>query len=317
MPTHLPFNDVVIEPEGNVDGCKQIGQEITWEHEYKPGTLFIRRYIRPKYARPNGQGVIIADLPARPIDKGNFGLGIMATITTDKYLYHMPLNRQRQKFFNEFAVEFAESTLCDIITRAVFWLEPLYEQQKADLLQATYLQADETTIPVLIKKKKGKTHQGYYWVYYDPVRKIAIYEYQKGRSRAGPNAFLKSYTGILQVDGYAGYNDCVSREEVVRAACMTHVRRKVEQAKEYDVKTAEYALTTIGKWFVVERKAKEQEADVTRRLEMRTNLKKEFAAFKDWMLQQVTDRIPSDLIRKACEYGLGQWSGFDSYLSDG
>lgn len=57
--------------------------------------------------------------PARPIDKGNFGTGIMATITTDKYLYHIPLNRQRQKFLNEFDVAFAESTLCDIITKNV------------------------------------------------------------------------------------------------------------------------------------------------------------------------------------------------------
>ena len=319
MPNHLPFDDIIIEPEEPVDDCEYIGDEVTWEHEYKPGTLFIRRYIRRKYARRNESGVVIGDLPARPVDKGNFGPGIMATITNDKYLYHMPLNRQRQKFQNEFNVEFAESTLCDLIARTVFWLEPVYECQKSDLLKTNYLQADETPIPVLIKNKKGKTHNGYYWVYYDPVRKIVIFEYQKGRSRAGPNNFLKNYSGILQVDGYTGYDELVLRKDITRAACMAHVRRKFENAMGYDCKAATFALETIGNWFAVERDAKADNLDFDQRLRLRKSreLPEEFENFKTWMLQQVSNRIPSDLIRKACEYALGQWNGFNAYLGNG
>jgi transposase len=317
MPTHLPFDDIVIEPEEDCSGCDKIGEDVTWEYEYKPGTLFIRRYIRPKYSRLNNSGIAIGTLPNRPVEKGNFGPGIMAAVTADKYLYHLPLNRQKDKFQNEFGVTFAESVLCDIISRTVFWMEPVYEIQKKDLLKSSYLQADETTIPVLIKNKKGKTHKGYYWVYYDPVRKIVIYEYQHGRSRAGPNNFLKDFSGTLQVDGYAGYNELVAQEHVIRAACMAHVRRKFENALEYDKGASEYALQIIGKWFTLEREAKAQNATATVRLEMRMKLAAEFKSFKDWMMQQALQRIPSDLIRKACEYGLGQWEGFTPYLTDG
>ncbi|MBD3314422.1 MAG: transposase [Chitinivibrionales bacterium] len=126
------------------------------------------------------KGLIMADLPERPIEKGNFGTGIMACVTNDKYLYQMPLNRQAQKFRNEFTVEFAESTLCDIITRTVLRLEPVCEVRKTDLLRAKYPQTDETTIPVPIKKKRGKTHQGCYWVYYDPIQRIVIFECRHG-----------------------------------------------------------------------------------------------------------------------------------------
>ncbi|MEI4927486.1 transposase, partial [Klebsiella pneumoniae] len=78
---------------------------------------------------------------------------------------------QREKFRNEYQIEFAESTFCDIIANTVFWLRPVYDLQKNRLIQSTYIQADETPIPVLTKGKNGKTHKGFYWVYYDPVFK--------------------------------------------------------------------------------------------------------------------------------------------------
>jgi hypothetical protein len=36
-------------------------------------------------------------------------------------------------------------------------------------------------IPVLTKDKPGSTHRGYHWIYYDPIRKIVIFDYQKTR----------------------------------------------------------------------------------------------------------------------------------------
>ena len=74
MPTHLPFIDVVIEPENDTTGLVKIGEEITWHYEMKPGSLFVRRIIRPKFALPNDNGVVIGQLPALPIEKGNAGL---------------------------------------------------------------------------------------------------------------------------------------------------------------------------------------------------------------------------------------------------
>lgn len=256
MPTHRPFEDIVIEPQEDVSSCDKLGDEISWEYEYNPGTLFVRRYIRPKFVNRVDETIIIGTLPNRPVDKGNFGPGIMSTIVTDKYLYHMPLHRQREKFRNEFKVEFAESTFCDLVANTVFWLEPLYKLQKQKLMQSSYLQADETPMPVLTKQNNGKTHNGFYWVYYDPVFKNVIFEYRSGRGREGPNIFLKDFKGILQVDGYTGYDELTSKCDVVRASCMAHVRRKFEAALDYNKSISEYALNTIQKWFEIEQEAK-------------------------------------------------------------
>jgi len=84
LPSDLPREEVLLQPDRDVSGLTMIGQEITEELERIPGKLFVRQYIRPKYALPNGEGVVIADLPARPIDKGIPGPGLLAQIVIDK-----------------------------------------------------------------------------------------------------------------------------------------------------------------------------------------------------------------------------------------
>ena len=98
LPAHLPRKDVVIEPEQDVSELKKIGEEITEELEYEPGKLYVKRYIRPKYALPNDDGVIIANLPRRPIEKGIAGAGLLSYVLVAKYVDHIPLYRQRQQF---------------------------------------------------------------------------------------------------------------------------------------------------------------------------------------------------------------------------
>jgi hypothetical protein len=242
----------------------------------------------------------------------------MSAVTTDKYVYHMPLHRQIQKFSSQFGVDFAESTFCDLITRTVFWLEPIYAKMKEKLLQASYIQADETPMPVLVKQNKGKTHNGYYWVYFDPLGKVALFEYKSGRSREGPNTFLKEYAGVLQVDGYAGYNDLAAKDTITRAACMAHVRRKFDEALSYNKVTSEYALSTIGRWFDIEKEAVKANLTHVQRYDMRQDIMvEEFAAFRTWMLSEVGNHIPKSPTRKAMEYALGQWPGFAIFLADG
>jgi transposase len=66
-------------------------------------------------------------LPPRAVEKGNFGPALSARIITDKFLYHMPLNRQNQKYLQEYGVDFPESTLCDIVKNSCFWFKPIYD----------------------------------------------------------------------------------------------------------------------------------------------------------------------------------------------
>ena len=157
MPTHLPIKDVVVEPAGDLAGMVRIGEEVSWHYEMEqPGALHIVRTTRPKYVRPKEDGVIIGKLPEMPVEKGNAGPGLIAQIIIDSCVYHMPLDRQRKKFKNEYNTDFSESWLVDNFKNGTFWLEAIYNQNVLNIVKSPYLQADETPIPVLTKDKKGK-----------------------------------------------------------------------------------------------------------------------------------------------------------------
>jgi transposase len=318
MPDHLPIEKKTIEPEGDLSGMIRIGEEVSWYYEMSaPSSLHIVEITRPKYALPDNTGVTVGTLPTLPVEKGNAGPGFITQILIDKFVYHLPLNRQIAKYKSEYNVDFSESWFCDNTKNGIFWLEAAYIEYVQKILLTDYLQADETPIQVLTKDKKGKTHRGYFWVYRDPVNKIVIFDYRKSRSRAGPSDFLKDFKGTLQIDGYDGYNEIITINDLIRAACMDHVRRRFEKALAYDRERANYALDTMRVWYALEREARENGVSPEDKLAMR---KEEIApsmeAFKTWMLEQVSQVLPKSPIGVALSYALNQWSFFDPFLND-
>lgn len=124
-----------------------------------------------------------------------------------------------------------------------------------------YLQVDETTIKVLDRQKKGKTHLGYYWVYYAVLQKILMFDYQKGRVEKAPKTMLENFKGYLQTDGYAVYDKYGKKEGVTHIACMAHAKRYFEKALINDKEKAEYVLLKIQKFYQIENFAKENKLD--------------------------------------------------------
>lgn len=160
LPAHLPRIEIIIEPDEDTTGMRKIGEEITEELDLKPARLFVRRYIRPRYVSQE-ETFHIAELPARPIEKGIPGPGLLAQIIADKFVYHLPFYRQAQRY-EQLGMKISSSTLNGWLPAACQLLEPLYLALQFEVLQATYLQADETPIPVLDSQKKGTTHRGYH-----------------------------------------------------------------------------------------------------------------------------------------------------------
>ena len=239
LPEHLPVREVIIEPEEDTTGLKKIGEEITETLEYTPASLVKRRTIRPKYAKANGNGILIADLPSRPIDKSIVEASLLAHLLVSKYIDHLPFYRQIQIFKRDFRWEPAQSTLGDWMAGCCQLLEPLYNTLKQKILDADYIQADESPIKVLDSNKKGSTHQGYQWVYHSPIQKLALFNYRKGRGQNGPKELLAGYNGYLQCDGYAVYDKIGADPKITLAGCLVHTRRKFCDALDSDRKRAD------------------------------------------------------------------------------
>lgn len=317
LPAHLPREEVVIEPQVNVEGAKKIGEEITEVLEYTPGKLYVKKYIRPKYVLPEEQGIVIGELPSLPIPKGNAGASVLSHIIISKFVDHLPFYRQVQ-IFKRLDVQIAESTLHDWFKSSCALLEPLYQKLTERLVRGSYLMVDETPIPVLDKDKPGTTHQGYHWVYYSPLEKLVCFDYQRGRGREGPMTFLKGYQGTLQTDGYSAYDIFEKQEGITMLSCMAHARRYFEQALNNDQHRAGYALAKIQKLYQVERAAREGGFS----FEARKKIREEeslpiLEELETWMKKNIIEVLPKSAIGVAIGYCLGRWERLKRYLDDG
>ena len=317
LPEHLDVEEVEIYPEGDLSQLQCIGKEVTEELECIPAKLFIRRYIRYKYAPKNKEGVLIGELPERIIDKGIPGPGLLASILVDKYMDHLPLYRQRQRFLRE-NIPIAASTLDGWAKAALEKLQILYDHLLEDTKIKGYLQADETPIKVLDKDKKDAAHQGYYWVYNSPIDNTVLFDYQPTRGASGPERILSGFRGYLQTDGYKVYEKIGRQRDVTHLACWAHARREFEKALDNDKSRASMALLYIQQLYAVEARAREEKLSPEQRKELR--LEKSLPVLNElgkWISKEIKTTLPKSPIGKAMRYSQDRWDALSAYLYDG
>lgn len=318
IPAHLERITHPIEPEEDVTGLVKIGEEVTEELEYTPGKLFVNRYVRSKYVKPESEGtkVLIGKLPERPLPKCIAGPNLLSALIVAKFIDHLPLYRQAQMFKRQ-GIVLSDSTLGGWVNAVAQLLLPLYEAQKKKILSASYLQADETPIQVLKSEKAGSTHRGYHWVYQDPVRRLVLFDYRQGRGREGPKEILKNFKGHLQTDGYGVYTEFGKRSGITLLHCWAHARRKFSEAEDSDRARAHYVLEEIQKLYALEREIKEKQLNG----EEVVVLRKEKAlpvieGLKKWMLAAKTGVLPKSPMGKAMDYTLSRIDALLVYVSD-
>lgn len=317
LPESLRREEIIIEPMEDTSGCKKMGEEITEVLEYEPGELFVKKYVRVKYAKPHNSGVLIGELPVRPIEKAMAGPGLLAQIVIDKYADHLPLYRQMQRFERS-GLKLPYSTLTDWVSATCRLITPLYEALKAEVLKSNYLHADETPIKVLDKDKNGGAHRGYYWVYQDSMKKIVFFDYQQSRGREGPTGILENFEGYLQTDGYTVYEAFDKRKEITLMHCMAHARRMFHDALENDKQRAGYALDQIQQLYTIERICKESTLNFAEIKEVRQQKSVPILqALDKWMKEQYVQTTPKSAIGKALAYSIERWKRLSLYTQNG
>ena len=323
LPEHLRRETIILQPDTDVSRLKKIGEEVTEILEWTPGELYVKQYIRPKYVVPVSETnttIITASLPNRIVEKSTAGEGLLAQIIVDKYVDHLPLHRQLQRFERvpQGGITISQSTICTWMTLTLKQFLTLYELHKKEVLASYYLHADETTIRVLDKDKPGASHQGYYWLYHNSKEKIVLFDYRKGRSREGPDDILKDFKGFLQTDGYVAYESFENREGITVLNCMAHARRKFVDALQNDKDRCEHALTLFQELYAIERKAKQEDLSADAIVVLRQGKSiPVLKELKEWMAAEYPKVLPSSAIGNAIAYSLKRWEKLCVYATDG
>jgi len=325
LPTHLPVNEIYLQPKGiDLVQYTKIGEEITEKLEIIPAKLFINRYIRPKYilkSKLENQNekteVIIADLPSFCIEKSFASNSLLSQLMVDKFVDHLPFYRQINRYKRE-GVEISDTTISRWQASIGHLLEPLYLAMKKTILEQGYIQADESTIPVLDKSKKGKSHTGYHWVYYSPLEKMVLFDYRPSRSKVGPKQMLQYFKGYLQTDGYAGYDQFFGQDKITTIACWAHARRYFEKALDNDKSRAELVMGQIQNLYQIERFCKENELSSKQRYEYRLKHAQPILEYLvKYLIREKQQVLPQSPIGKAINYTLKRWVHLMNYLMDG
>ncbi len=319
LPEHLPVEEKIIEPEGDLTDMVKIGEEITDILEYEPAKFYIIRYIRPKYASKDKESVVIAKLPSRTFNKCMAGNSLLTSIVVDKYVDHLPLYRQLQRFKRE-KLQISPATVDGWVKRVIDLLKILYEHKQKEIKAKGYLQVDETTIKVLDRDKKSKCHLGYYWAYRSPIDGSVLFNYQPGRSLGAARVMLDGFKGYLQTDGYVVYENIAASKDVIHLCCWAHARREFEQALPNDKDRATIALSFIQGLYAVEAKAREEKLTADQRKEIRLDKALPLInAFGKWLNDELKEGrvLPKSAIGKAFAYTLNRWNELSNYLKDG
>lgn len=315
LPENLSTQEIIIEPKESTEGLKKIGEERTEILEYTPAQFFKIILIRPKYEKPNQEGVLIADMPSRPIEKCLAGNQLLTSILVNKYVDHLPLYRQRE-IFKRADIEIAPSTIDTWVQKLGTLLTPLYDSMVNVIKNDHYLQADETPTRVLDKDKKGKAHKGYYWVYHSPLKRMVVFDYQKGRDKDAPKKILDEFEGYLQTDGYQSYTQFKNKEEVTHLACWAHARRYFEKALDQDRIRAEFAMECIQKLYAIEREIAELKPEEKKKVRLKKSLPI-INTFGEWIANESKQVLPKSLIGKAFQYAVNLWDSLQAYLYNG
>ena len=319
LPAHLETERVVLEPEEvqqQPAGWRKLGEEVTEELDWKPAKFIKRLYIRPKYA--NAERIVIAPLPARLIEKGLPGAGLLTQVILSKYEDHLPLYRQERIYRERHAGNLSRQTLCGWVDAAADWLSPIWREMQAGLVAGDYLQADETPIRYLDPDVKGKSQQGYLWTYSHP-RGDVVFDWNVSRSREGPREFLKSFRGKLQTDGYGVYESLARErgEELILIGCWAHARRGFYEALG-EGRSAAWIVGQIGLLYAVEKALREQKAGPELRAAVRAWQSRPILARLRRALEIVRRRVlPKSLLGQAIDYALARWVALTRYLDDG
>ena len=263
------------------------------------------------------QRIIIGNLPSLPIPRSNVGPGLLAYILVNKFVDHLPFYRQVQQFKRQ-GVDIAESTMNDWFTGVCKLMDPLYQRLRVRVQQANYLMADETPIPVQTQDKPNAMHKGYHWVYFSPVEKLVCFDYQTGRGRAGPEGFLKNFTGAVQTDGYSVYDSFEKPGKITLLACMAHARRKFDQACDSDRERAEKALLLFQSLYEIEREARDHGLSYDDRQALRQE--KSIKPLEDlhaWLTENSLQVLPKSVIGQAISYTLNLWPRLIRYKENG
>lgn len=321
-------DDMLICP-GCGSTVKKIAEEfVRDEVRVIPAHLEHIRYVRAVYECPECKHTdkpvfLKGYVPHSLLNHSLVSPSMVSTIMYDKYVNAMPLYRQ-EKEFERLGLSLSRATMANWCIRcSEYYLEPLFELLRRNLLTRDIIQSDETSVQVLKEDGKPADSKSYMWEFMsgqDGRPPVVLFRYFSSRKGDNPAEFLDGFKGYLQTDGYSGYN---AVQNVIHVGCWAHMRRKFTDAvrvhkgkegQEAKLSVAEKGVDYCNQLFELERDWEDltPQERMEKRKEKATPVIAEFEAWVDSLTV-----LPKSKLAKAVTYAKNQRKYLKTYLLDG
>ena len=317
--THTPAEQACPQCGGTL---AKLGEDVSEMLEYVPASFKVIRIVRPKLSCTSCDEIVQAPAPSRPIERGIAGPGLLAHVLTAKYCDHLPLHRQNAIYARE-GVDLEDSTLADWVGASSRLVQPLVEELRRYVLGGNKLHADDTPVPVLAPGN-GKTKTGRLWTYVrddrpagDTASPAVWFAYSPDRKGEHPQQHLRDFTGTLQADAYAGFNQLYENGRIQEAACWAHVRRKFYELMEaHKSPIATEAVERIATLYAIESEIRGRAPD-ERRLVRQARSRPLLDAMHAWLEASLSKLSKKSDTSGAIRYALTLWDALVRFCEDG
>ena len=233
-----------------------------------------------------------AAAPQTPIAKSYAGLTVLTNLMVGKYVDRLPFYRQIE-MMKRLGMDIPPATVSDWFKDVADLLRPLYYRIRDLVMDTDYIQADETTMPI-VDDEKHRTVKGYLWQICAVTRKLLFFHYDKGsRSKDVALGLFAHFMGALQTDGYAVYDYYEGKDGVLCLNCWSHTRRGFDRSMNNDAARSKYAIEQIGLLYEVERKADDENLTCDERRDLRMRLAVPILqTFEVWLKNEASKVLP-------------------------
>ena len=291
-----------------VKGLTQDSYEITIvERQIKKVKHCQAKYRLKKAFNKTGKTVLVTAKGPEKVRSGSlYSIDFATHVVLDKYLYHLPLERQRRKFeASGFKVDVKTLYgLCEALSGHC--LKVTDKIRKEILSDFTAIHLDETPWRLV-----GSKESGYMWVLSN--RLGSYYQFEPTRSGKVAEEMIRGYQGAIVTDGFSGYNRFKSQSGLRVAHCWSHVRRDFYEIYKNYPEPSKEVLTLIDELFKIESEAKDFEALRILRREKAPEL---VTKLKEVLFKWKGKSLPRSGLSKAIDYALVRWKELTLFLED-
>jgi transposase len=323
LPEHLPRVEVINAVPEEQRTCPQcgrmmttVGHEVCEILEVEPARFYVLRRQDERVACPHDDTIVSAKTPPQIVERGKLGDTLIVEATSDKFLEHLPIERQSRRFARA-GVDVPPQTLGRSVAVEIDLVAPLAREIQHETRVSALLATDATGLPVLDKDHPQGIRNGTMWCWVGDNKWVTFFYARIGDAKSVKDFLGDNHCRTVQCDG-TSITAFLERAGGKRPGCWSHGRRRFVEAARGGDTLALVPLRKIRRLFAVERlSALRGETPEERQARRREHSAPVLDELRAWVTEQRAVIPPKTPLGKALGYLHRQWHRLVLFLDDG